>query len=158
MIPESRPLYNSINKYLKTINHYYLDNKPFWQNEENWDGFAWINDGDNENSVIAFRRFGDDGQELIVICNFTPVSRDNYKIGLPFLGQYEKIFSTCQGTEDYKTVISKAGPLHGLKFSGDFFIPQMSAAYYKCTKKFKVKLKKPCGLKYKNKKHIPKNL
>ena len=150
--------HRQMKNFVKALNHLYLSQPALWQRDFSWDGFCWISGDDNENSVIAFRRFGDDGQELIVICNFTPVSRVNYKIGLPFLGQYEKIFSTCQGTEDYKTVISKAGPLHGLKFSGDFFIPQMSAAYYKCTKKFKVKLKKPCGLKYKNKKHIPKNL
>ena len=78
-----------LNKYLKTINHYYLDNKPFWQNEENWDGFAWINDGDNENSVISFmRKAKRKSDNVIVVCNFTPVERKKYKIGVPSAGTY----------------------------------------------------------------------
>ena len=78
-----------LNRYLKTINHYYLDSKPFWQNEENWDGFAWINDHDCENSVLSFMRKGKRrGDNVIVVCNFTPVCRKHYVIGVPSAGEY----------------------------------------------------------------------
>lgn len=81
--------HRKLNKYLKTINHYYLENKPFWQNEENWDGFSWINAGDNENSVISFvRRAKRKSDNVIVVCNFTPVDRKKYKIGVPSAGNY----------------------------------------------------------------------
>jgi len=81
--------HRKLNKYLKTINHYYLDNKPFWQNEENWDGFSWINDSDNENSVISFvRKAKRKSDNVIVVCNFTPVERKKYKIGVPSSGTY----------------------------------------------------------------------
>lgn len=150
--------HRQMREFVRSLNHLYLSEPAFWQRDFSWDGFGWISGDDNENSVIAFRRFGEHKEEILVICNFTPVSRKNYKIGLPYFGRYEKIFSTCDNEIDYKTVLSKANSMHGLKFSGEFFIPKMSVAYYKCTEKFKVQLKRPHGLKYKRKKLSPKNL
>ena len=84
------PKHNQLNNYLKTINHYYLENKPFWQNEQDWNGFSWINDGDAPNSVISFMRKGKSKSDyVIVVSNFTPVERRKYVIGVPSSGEYK---------------------------------------------------------------------
>ena len=54
----------------------------------------WISHDDYKQSVIAFRRIADDGSEVIAVCNFVPVTREDYKIGVPFEGKYELLFST----------------------------------------------------------------
>ncbi len=81
--------HKKLNEYVKTINNYYLSEKPFWQNDENWDGFSWINEGDNDRSVISFIRKGKRrGDNVLVISNFTPVERRKYLIGVPSAGEY----------------------------------------------------------------------
>ena len=81
--------HKKLNDCVKTINNYYLSAKPFWQNDENWDGFSWINEGDNEQSVISFIRKGKKrGDNVLVISNFTPVERRKYLIGVPTAGDY----------------------------------------------------------------------
>ena len=81
--------HKKLNKYLKEINRYYVENKPFWQKEQDWSGFAWINDADSENSMLSFMRKGaEKGDYVIVVCNFTPVDRKKYVIGVPEPGEY----------------------------------------------------------------------
>ncbi len=87
--------HKKLQNYLKSANRFYLDNKPFWQNDMNWEGFAWINEGDNQNSVISFMRKGKrKGDNVIVVCNFTPVDRPKYIIGVPSAGEYEVLLDS----------------------------------------------------------------
>ncbi len=105
--------HRKLNHYLKTINHYYLDNKPFWQNEQDWGGFSWINGGDTENSVVSYMRKGKKkGDYVIVVSNFTPVSRGKYVIGVPSAGEYlvemDSDWEEFGGNKKKKTVTYKA--------------------------------------------------
>ena len=87
--------HRKLKNYVKEINHFYLENKAFWQIDGSWDGFSWINDGDYENSVIAFMRNGKTrGDHVIVAANFTPVTRKKYPIGVPSAGEYEVVLSS----------------------------------------------------------------
>ena len=66
-------------------------------------GFEWIDCHDVEQSVISYRRKGDN-QELIVILNFTPVVRENYRIGVPEAGTYHEVFNSDSGLYDGSNV------------------------------------------------------
>ncbi len=106
-------MHKKLQDYVKTINKYYLENKPFWQNDQNWDGFQWINDGDNENSVISFMRKGNrKGDNVLVVCNFTPVTRNKYLLGVPSAGEYAVEMNsdsvTFGGETKKKRVVYKA--------------------------------------------------
>ncbi len=58
-------------------------------------GFEWIDYNDAENSVLAYLRKGDDEKDTImIICNMTPIPRENYRIGLPKKGKYRLIFNS----------------------------------------------------------------
>jgi 1,4-alpha-glucan branching enzyme len=133
--------------FVKELNHFYKNQPAFWQQDFSWNGFSWISHDDTNHSIIAFRRFDLAGNEIIIICNFLPVSREKYRIGLPFYGEYEKVFSTNQkeygGVDENKKLKFKSQniPMHGFDFSAEFFIPALSVEYFKFIKK--INYKKP---------------
>ena len=90
--------HSAFQNYIKDINRFYKDNKSFWELEQSWDGFSWINETDNENSVISFILKGKRDMTA-VIANFTPVERPVYKIGVPSAGEYEIVI--CSNDEKY---------------------------------------------------------
>ncbi|MBQ4256401.1 MAG: alpha amylase C-terminal domain-containing protein, partial [Oscillospiraceae bacterium] len=61
----------------------YLKNPSFWEDDYSWEGFKWIVSDDCANSVVAYLRRDKKGKELISICNFTTLTRKNYRIGVP---------------------------------------------------------------------------
>ena len=75
--------------FVRTLNHFYLENRCFWENDSDWDGFRWLSCDDRDNSIIAFRRISRKGQELIAVCNFCPVLRESYRLPLPKAGWYQ---------------------------------------------------------------------
>lgn len=82
-------------EYIRDINHFYLENKPFWQIDGSWDGFTWINDKDCDNSVLSYMRNGKaKGDHVIVVANFTPVRRMKYVVGVPAGGEYEVVLNS----------------------------------------------------------------
>ena len=80
--------------YVKALNAAYLANKQFWENDMDWQGFEWISHDDNRNNIIAFRRIASDGTDLICVVNFAPVYHESYRIGVPYPGTYEEIFTS----------------------------------------------------------------
>jgi 1,4-alpha-glucan branching enzyme len=122
--------------YVRDLNRFYLENSPLWNNDGDWNGFRWISPDDRDNSVVAFRRIDRRGRELIVVCNFCPVERQNYRIGLPRAGVYEAVFQS--DAEQYggrgtplPTVVAEKIPMHGLPFSGSLTLAPLSVAFYK---------------------------
>ena len=86
--------HRELSQYTKALNHFYRDNKTLWEIDYSWDGFQWIVADDNEQSIIVFRRIAKDGTEIIAASNFTPVTRTDYRIGVPTSGTYKEIFSS----------------------------------------------------------------
>lgn len=84
--------HKNLNKYVKALNSLYKENKALWELEQSWDGFKWINEADNENSVVSYIRKGKKPEDLLaVVTNFTAIDRGTYKIGVPYGGGYEVI-------------------------------------------------------------------
>ncbi len=87
--------HKTFHKYVKELNAFYKTNKSFWQNEDSWDGFKWINASDNECSIVSYMRLGKAKSDVtIVAANFTPVRRATYKLGVPTSGEYEVVFTS----------------------------------------------------------------
>ncbi len=78
--------------FIKDLNAFYRAHPAFWENDQNWDGFKWINDSDNENSVFSYIRMSSDPEDTVIVAaNFTPVDRPVYKLGVPLDGDYEVV-------------------------------------------------------------------
>ncbi len=135
--------------FFKNLNRLYREDKALWLYDYKAEGFQWI-DADNSNqSIIVFIRKTDKPKEtLIVMCNFTPVSYSNYKVGVPYLGEYEEIFNTNSkeygGSEKLtKSIIqSKDEPWHNQLYHMKIDIPPMAAIIFKVNKIHEMKIKK----------------
>ena len=135
--------------YVAELNKIYRSKSPFYEIDYSWEGFSWISNNDNEQSVIAFRRHDKAGREIVVVCNFVPVWRDNYRIGLPFEGNYKLILNTDDkqfggyGCDVTEKLTSEAVPMHGYEYSSELKIPPLSVLYYE----FKPTANKKTGAK-----------
>ncbi len=129
--------HKNMQRYVSELNKLYLKTSEFWEIDYSWDGFGWISNDDNTQSIIAFRRIDKSGNEIITVCNFVPVARENYRIGVPKKGTYKRIF--CSESEKYggkvstgaKSYKSEAVPMHGFENSIALDIPAMSVSYFK---------------------------
>ena len=133
---EKNPYNKRMSEFTRKLNKFYLDNSPFWQCDDSWSGFSWISNDDYKQSVVAFTRMDDEGNEIIVVCNFVPVKRENYRIGVPKKGTYKVIFNTDSeefgGTEvSAKSYKSEKEPMHGRDNSISLTLAPLSAMYLK---------------------------
>ncbi len=81
-------------QFVKDLNKFYLKTNAFWEIDYSWEGFSWISNDDNSQSIISFRRIDKQGNEIICVCNFVPVGRSDYRIGVPRKGSYRQVFSS----------------------------------------------------------------
>ena len=86
--------HKAIFNFLKDLNKLYKTYPEMYELDFNENGFQWIDCNDSENSVISFIRKDSKGNYLIFIFNFTPVIRENYKIGVPEKCLYKEIFNS----------------------------------------------------------------
>jgi len=77
------------------LNRLYRSEPALWQVDYHWNGFQWVDFHDVEGSIIAFiRRAANPEDFLFVVCNFTPVPRYNYRLGVPKPGFYRELMNT----------------------------------------------------------------
>ena len=131
--------HQKLNHFFADINKFYKDNAPMYTVDFNWEGFNWIHHDDYNQSVIAFRRIDTEGNDIVVICNFQPMYRENYSIGVPKYGVYAEVFNSDDtqyggnGITNGQEIKTSEEGLHGLDQSITLNLPPMSAIYLKCT-------------------------
>ncbi len=129
--------------YVAALNAFYLKNAPFWEIDYSWDGFNWIVSDDTDNSVVAYIRRDKQENEIISVCNFTNVTRQKYKIGVPKAGTYRVVFSSAEpqyggkGESTVGSVKAKKKPMHGYDYSIELDIEGLSCMYIKNTSRKK---------------------
>ncbi len=86
--------HHKLNRYVRDLLNVYKYHSPLWEEDYNPHGFQWINCNDAENSVVSFIRRDSKGEFLVFVCNFTPVMRYNYRIGVPAKGIYKELLNS----------------------------------------------------------------
>jgi len=87
--------HRQLQQFVADLNRHYIQEPALHQVDDSWDGFQWIDTSDAEQSVISFARRSRKQDELIVaVCNFTPVPRLGYRVGLPEPGQYTELINS----------------------------------------------------------------
>jgi len=89
------PYQAGLQRCVADIQRVYRSHPALFQVDFDWRGFEWLESHDNENSVFAFLRRGREPQDMVVVvCNFTPVPRYNYRVGVPTGGPWREILNT----------------------------------------------------------------
>ena len=139
--------HQQLQAYVKDLNHLYRDTPALWQVDYSWEGFQWIVPDDNQQSVIAFLRRDAAGKMLMIVCNFNPVLRQDYQMGVPNPGSYKEILNS----DDPKyggsgvtngTVRSKKGEMHGFEQHISLTLPPLSTMYFQVPAARKPRTKK----------------
>ncbi len=87
--------HKGVQNWIRDLNNFYKNHPALYELQFKPEGFQWIDYSDSENSVIAFLRKGTaDSKALLVVCNFTPVVRENYKVGVPMLGYWQEVLNS----------------------------------------------------------------
>lgn len=84
-----------LQQYVADLNHLYRNEAALHESDNSWDGFTWIDFQNNLLSVLAFARHAPEkGETVLVVCNFTPVVRQNYRLGVLEAGSYQEILNS----------------------------------------------------------------
>ena len=127
-----------IKKVITDLNALYKNYPALYEKQFRQEGFEWINYSDHQNAVMSYIRKGNNPKEnLVVVCNFTPVVRTNYRIGIPTKGKLTQIFNTDDtiyagsGISNAKPVKTEAEPWNGRPFSVEIVLPPLSVIVFK---------------------------
>jgi 1,4-alpha-glucan branching enzyme len=89
------PTHSGLQQWVKDVNHLYQREKALWERDLDWEGFQWIDANDADNCIFTYLRFAKDKSDCLVIaCNFTPVVRSGYRIGVPTPGYYAELLNS----------------------------------------------------------------
>ena len=133
------PAHRQLHDFVKDLNGIYKKNSPLWEIDYSWEGFRWLVADDNTNSVVAFERKNKDEECIVCICNFTPVTREGYSIGVDDRAVLTVLLSSdeaCyggEGTHRGKRIYTKKIPMHGKEHSFAIDLPGLSVTYCKYT-------------------------
>jgi 1,4-alpha-glucan branching enzyme len=87
------PLHSGMQRLVRDLNHLYRHSPALHAHEFEWQGFEWIDCHDSQQSILSFVRSAGD-EFLVVIVNFTPIARHDYRIGVPRLCEYHEILNS----------------------------------------------------------------
>jgi len=132
------PLHSSLKHFVRELGAFYLATPALWEVDYSWEGFKWISDSDREQNIIAFTRTDKKGESIVVLINFAPTTRFNYRIGVPGRGEYTEVFNsdlTEYGGWGNRngTVITENIALHGYRQSVSLTAPPLSTVCLKLT-------------------------
>ena len=95
-------LHTDLQNYVRDLLHIYQKHPALYESDDDWDGFSWINANDGDRSIYSFVRYAKNHKKsLLFVCNFTPVARPDYRVGVPKRGNYTLILDNEHGA--YKT-------------------------------------------------------
>ena len=132
------PFHKGIQTVITELNALYKSQPALYEKQFSPEGFEWINYSDHENAVMTYIRKGNDSKnDLIVICNFTPVVRENYRIGIPRKGELVELFNSDaklfggSGVQQNGKLKVEATPYDGRDYSIALTLPPLAISVFK---------------------------
>ncbi len=134
-------VHQGVQKLVRDLNNFYKQEVGLYRYQFEAKGFDWIDYSDHENSVMAYQRQGDTKEELlIVVCNFTPEARRNYRVGVPYRGKWREVFNTDDvkyagsGVLNEGTLMTSPVKYHGRDYSISLTLPPLGISVLKLEK------------------------
>jgi 1,4-alpha-glucan branching enzyme len=132
--------HQGVKKLITDLNILYKTYPALHENQFSPEGFAWINYSDHQNAVITYIRKGYKlKDDVVVVCNFTPIIRENYRIGLPKKGRLTQIFNSDDisyggsGITNPKPIKIEKEIRDGQDFSAEITLPPLGILVFKIT-------------------------
>jgi 1,4-alpha-glucan branching enzyme len=126
------PLHDGLRRWVRDLNYAYQRERSLHEVDFEGRGFSWIDCQDNENSVISMIRRARDPQDFtVMVVNFTPVPRPNYRVGVPEAGWYREVLNSdaeLYGGSNMGNrggIMSESAPAHGHQQSLSLTIPPL---------------------------------
>jgi 1,4-alpha-glucan branching enzyme len=133
--------HQGVQKMMADLNQMYRREKSFHQVDFEAGGFEWVDCHNYANSVLAYIRRAEDPNDFtLVACNFTPVPRHNYRLGVPEGGWYGEIFNSDSefyggsNVGNYPGVMAEDSESHGRPYSIELTLPPLSVVVLKPTR------------------------
>ena len=130
------PAHQGVQALIGDLNRLYRAHPALHARDCEPDGFRWIEADDRDASVYAWLRVAPDAPPVAVVCNFTPVPRPDYRIGLPLAGRWREILNTdagCYGGGNLgnRGAITAADPPHhGFAASATLLVPPLATVWF----------------------------
>jgi 1,4-alpha-glucan branching enzyme len=132
------PLHEGARRWVADLNRTYRDNPAMHRKDFSTDGFRWVQRGDWEQSALSYLRLGGEGEApLLVVCNFTPVPRHNYRVGVPHGGYWRELLNSDaahyggSGMGNYGGVDATPMPYEDFSHSLTLTLPPLAALVFK---------------------------
>jgi 1,4-alpha-glucan branching enzyme len=131
------PLHHGVQKLVSDLNRLYAAEPALHTLDAEPGGFEWLVADDAENSVFAWRRVDGTGREMVAVCNFTPVPRPGYRIGLPQPGQWDEVLNTDAAVYGGSNmgngglISTEPVPSHGKPQSAALVLPPLGTLYFR---------------------------
>ncbi len=132
------PLHKGVQRWLRDLNTFYRGEPAMHQLDCNQAGFEWIDCCDTEASVASLMRKGRSAEDaLVVVCNFTPVPRHNYRVGVPRGGQWDEVLNSDapiyggSGQGNLGGVPAAPLPCHGRDYLLNITVPPLGMVVFK---------------------------
>jgi 1,4-alpha-glucan branching enzyme len=120
------------------LNRLCRENPALYEEDFKPEGFEWIDCNDYDSSTLTYLRRGKDPEDFLVICcNFTPIVRDGYRLGVPKTGWYKEIFNSDStyyagsNVGNGPGVKTQNAPSHGRKYSIEVTLPPLAVTVFK---------------------------
>lgn len=122
--------------FIKELNMCYLKQAAFWDLDDRWEGFTWISVDEKEKNILIFRRRDKKGREIIVACNFSPVTRTDYLVGVKRKGRHHLLFDTGESqyggnSKQKRSTMPKEMKQHGCEYAIKIDLPGLSTVYWR---------------------------
>jgi len=131
------PLHSALARWVRDLNTLYRGQPALYELDFDAAGFAWVDCKDFQRSVVSFLRCGrkpDD--QLLFVCNFTPVVRQNYRVGVPQEGFWKEVLNSDaplyggSGQGNFGGLQAVPLPIHGLPYSLNMTLPPLAVVVY----------------------------
>jgi 1,4-alpha-glucan branching enzyme len=132
------PVHHGLQSWVEQLNRIYADEPALHDFDTDPRGFEWIDCNDNAASTISLlRKSRSPHQNIVVVCNFTPIPRLNYRLGVPSGGFWREILNSDakeyggSGMGNLGGVVAQEQPVHGRPYSLNLTLPPLAAVFLK---------------------------
>lgn len=131
-------MHRKMHHYVRQLNHLYLRESSLWELDFKSSGFEWIDADNAKQSIISFIRKGSfEDDFMLIVCNFTPRTYHEYRVGVPSNGVYREVFNSDDpafggsGLLNPNGLEAKKVPWHKRNFSIQITVPPLGVVFFK---------------------------